>query len=104
MLRMAVLDRIRGWFYYVFIRGKDKRSEDDQSIPIDPGVMNRPIRFKLTGRTDDPKHALLSIILQIHARVIRNVNAQKAFGVQQTRTLRTLWSSCSRGYKSECSC
>ena len=27
MLRMALLDRIRGWFYYVFIRGKDKRSE-----------------------------------------------------------------------------
>ena len=29
MLRMAILDRIRGWFYYVFIRGKDKRSEGD---------------------------------------------------------------------------
>ena len=29
MLRMAVLDRVRGWFYYVFIRGKDKRSEGD---------------------------------------------------------------------------
>ena len=27
MLRMAVLDRIRGWIYYVFIRGEDKRSE-----------------------------------------------------------------------------
>ena len=22
MLRIALLDRIRGWFYYVFIRGK----------------------------------------------------------------------------------
>ena len=31
MLRMALLDRIRGWFYYVFIRGKDKRSEGDLS-------------------------------------------------------------------------
>ena len=29
MLRMALLDRIRGWFYYVLIRGKDKRSEGD---------------------------------------------------------------------------
>ena len=29
---MAVLDRIRGWFYYAFIRSKDKRSESDQSI------------------------------------------------------------------------
>ena len=29
VLRMALLDRIRGWFYYVFIRGKDKRSEGD---------------------------------------------------------------------------
>ena len=32
MLRMAVLDRIRGWFYYVSIRGEDKRSEGDQSL------------------------------------------------------------------------
>ena len=31
MLRMALLDRIRGSFYYVFIRGKDKRSEGDLS-------------------------------------------------------------------------
>ena len=30
MLRMALLDRIRGWFYYVFI---DKRSEGDLSRP-----------------------------------------------------------------------
>ena len=35
MLRMAVLDRIRGWFYYVFIRRKDKGSEADQSITGD---------------------------------------------------------------------
>ena len=28
---MALFDRIRGWFYYVFIRGKDKRSEGDLS-------------------------------------------------------------------------
>ena len=26
MLRIAVLGRIRGWFYYVFIRGKDKNA------------------------------------------------------------------------------
>ena len=32
MLRMAVLDRIRGWFYYVFIRRNKKRSEGDQSV------------------------------------------------------------------------
>ena len=31
MLRMALLDRIVEWFYYVFIRGKDKRSECDLS-------------------------------------------------------------------------
>ena len=31
MLRMALLDGIRRWFYYVFIRGKDKRSESDLS-------------------------------------------------------------------------
>ena len=28
---MALLDRIRGWFYYVFIRAKDKSSEEDLS-------------------------------------------------------------------------
>ena len=28
---MALLDRIRGRFYYVCIRGKDKSSEDDLS-------------------------------------------------------------------------
>ena len=31
MLRMALLDRIRGWFYYVFIGRKGKRSEGDLS-------------------------------------------------------------------------
>ena len=31
MLRMALLDRIRGWFYYVFIGGKGKSSEGDLS-------------------------------------------------------------------------
>ena len=31
MLRMALLGKILGWFYYVFIRGKDKRSEGDLS-------------------------------------------------------------------------
>ena len=42
MLRMAVLDRIRGWFYYVFIRGKDKRSEGDQSILGDIPIRSSP--------------------------------------------------------------
>ena len=31
MLRMASLDGICQWFYYVFIRGKDKHSEGDLS-------------------------------------------------------------------------
>ena len=31
MLRMDFVDRISGWFYYVFIRGRDKRSEGDLS-------------------------------------------------------------------------
>ena len=31
VLRMALLDRIHGWFCYVFIRGKDERSEGDLS-------------------------------------------------------------------------
>ena len=29
MLGIALLDSFRGWFYYVFIRGKEKRSEGD---------------------------------------------------------------------------
>ena len=33
-------------------------------FPVDPGVTNRPIRFKLTVRTDDPD--ILKTILQIH--------------------------------------
>ena len=28
----------------------------------DPGVTNRPIRFKLTARTDDPKYANSQVI------------------------------------------
>ena len=42
MMRMAVLDRIREWFYYVFIRGKDKRSEGDQSIIGDIPIRSNP--------------------------------------------------------------
>ena len=42
MLRMAVLDKIRGWFYYVFIRGKDKRSEGDQSVIGDIPIRSSP--------------------------------------------------------------
>ena len=50
MLRMALLDRIRGWFYYVFIRGKDKRSEGDRSrLSINGDI---PIR-------SSPKHSCL---------------------------------------------
>ena len=39
---MAVLDRIRGWFYYAFIRGKDKCSESDQSIIGDISISSNP--------------------------------------------------------------
>ena len=42
MLRMAVLDRIRWWFYYVFIRGKDKCSEGNQSIIGDISIRASP--------------------------------------------------------------
>ena len=47
MLRMALLDRILGWFYYVFIRGKDKRSEGDLGRSI-KAINNRgyPDSFK----------------------------------------------------------
>ena len=50
MLRMALLDRIRGWFHYVFIRGKNKRSESDLSrLSI---IGDIPIR-------SSPKHSCL---------------------------------------------
>ena len=36
---------------------------DGCRLPVDPGVMNRPIRFKLTARTDEPK---ILRTMQIH--------------------------------------
>ena len=32
-------------------------------VPVDPGVTNRPIRFKLTARTDDPKYLANSQVI-----------------------------------------
>ena len=32
-------------------------------MPVDPGVTNRPIRFELTARTDDPKHLANSLVI-----------------------------------------
>ena len=53
-------------------------------VSIDPGVTNRPIRFKLTARTDDPK--IFRTILKIHwSSPI--VNKRNVFGVQPTQTL-----------------
>ena len=50
MLRIVLLDRIRGWFYHVFIRGKDKRNESDLSrLSI---IGDIPIR-------SSPKHSYL---------------------------------------------
>ena len=46
MLRMALLDRIRGWFYYVFfMRGNKKRSEGDQSIIGDIPIQSSPKHY-----------------------------------------------------------
>ena len=42
MSRMAVIDRFRGWFYYVFMRGNKKRSEGDQSIIGDIPIRSSP--------------------------------------------------------------
>ena len=42
MLRMAVLDRIRGWFYMFFIRGNEERSEGDQSVIGDISIRSSP--------------------------------------------------------------
>ena len=66
----------------------------ETTSPVDPGVTNRPIRLKLTARTDDPK--ILRTILKIHwssqtKSFWRSANAADiAYG--------TLWS---RGYKFE---
>ena len=47
--------------------------------------MNRPIRFKLTARTDDPKYASSKVIPNLRF----NANKQKIIDnrVQQTQTL-----------------
>ena len=53
--------------------------------PVDPIVMNRPVRFKLTARTDDPKYANSQVIPNLRF----NANKQKIIDnrVQQTQTL-----------------
>ena len=51
--------------------------------PVDPSVTNRPIRFKLTARTDDPKYANSQGIPNLRL----NPNKQKVNRVQQTQTL-----------------
>ena len=48
MLRMAVLDRIRRWFCYVFIRGDKERSEGGQSIIGDISDSFKPKTLWLT--------------------------------------------------------
>ena len=51
LLRIALLDRIRGWFYYVFIRGKDIRSEGNNLSRLSV-IGDIPIR-------SSPKHSCL---------------------------------------------
>ena len=50
---------------------------------VDAGVMNRPIRFKLTARTDDPK-VLRTMQIRWSSAI---VNKRNVFGVQQRQTL-----------------
>ena len=53
-------------------------------VPVEPGVKNRPIRFKLTARTDDPK--ILRTTLQINwSSPI--VNKRKVLTSAKTETL-----------------
>ena len=52
--------------------------------PVDPGVTNRPIRFKLTAKTDDPK--ILRTTLQIH-KSSSIVNKRKVWLSAKTETL-----------------
>ena len=49
MLRMDLLDRIRGWLYYVFIRGKEKRSKGLSRLSV---IGDIPIR-------STPEHSCL---------------------------------------------
>ena len=35
-------------------------------ISVDPGIMNQPIRFKLTAKTDDPKYLANSQVIPYH--------------------------------------
>ena len=43
-------------------------------FPVDPSVTNRPIRFKLTARTDNPKYLANS---QVIPNLRLNANKQK---------------------------
>ena len=36
---------------------------NEKYIPVDPGVTNRPIRCKLTARTDDPEYLANSQVI-----------------------------------------
>ena len=67
VLRMALLDRIRGWFYYVFIRGKDKRSEDNLS------------KLSIIGDTQirsSPKHScLLTVTTFLPEKALKKLEA-----------------------------
>ena len=38
--------------------------------PVDPGVPNRPIRFKLTAETDNPFHGVLHVSLNLITMLI----------------------------------
>ena len=81
------------------IRQKVQGGWEHPFPPVDPGVTNRPIGFKLAARTDDLK--ILKTILQFHwssptvnkRSFWRSAKADIADG--------TLWSSCYRGYKFE---
>ena len=37
-----------------------------RSLPVDSGVTSRPIRFKLTARTDNPKYPANSQVIPNH--------------------------------------
>ena len=82
VLRMALLDRIRGWFYYVSIRGKDKRSEGDLSrlsiigdIPIPSSTKHSCL---LTVTTFLPEKALKGSFYSETLTLITKINTKFA--------------------------
>ena len=71
--------------------------------PADPGVPKRPIRFKLSVRTENPLLWVSQNLPANEAKTVECKQTKKSMGSRNADIAdSTLWSSCSRGNKFEC--